>query len=257
MTQRDPVRVHVHGAGGRMGVLSVAAIRAEKDLVLCGTSGRNDDLAASLRASRPQVLVEFTVTGAVEANVRAGLEAGAHVVSGTTGLPRERAKALGQLAQERGRGFLLAPNFAIGVLLMQRFAREAVRWLPDVEIVELHHADKTDAPSGTALATADQIAAAAAGPLNVERPRAHELVAGARGGARGGIPIHSLRLPGLVAHQEVIFGGLGQALTIRHDALDRRAFMPGLLLAIRRIDGHRGLVESLEPMLWPGQRDAK
>jgi 4-hydroxy-tetrahydrodipicolinate reductase len=237
-----------------MGALCAAAIRDEADLELCGTSGRRDDLGAKLRACRPQVLVEFTVPDAVEANVRAALEAGVHVVSGTTGLPRERARALGELAQARGLGFLLAPNFAIGVLLLQRFAREAVRWLPDVEIVELHHADKTDAPSGTALATADQIAAAATGDLNAGRPRAHELAAGARGGVRGGVPIHSVRLPGLVAHQEVIFGGLGQALTLRHDALDRRAFVPGVLLAIRRIDRYRGLVDSLEPMLADGDR---
>jgi 4-hydroxy-tetrahydrodipicolinate reductase len=132
---------------------------------------------------------------------------------------------------------------------MQRFAREAARHFDDVEIIELHHDRKVDAPSGTALHTADLIAEAAGRPLNRGRPAQTELVAGARGGARSGVPVHSVRLPGLLAHQEVMFGGLGQVLTIRHDALDRQAFMPGVLLGIRRIRSCRGLVDSLERLL--------
>ncbi|MEE2885863.1 MAG: 4-hydroxy-tetrahydrodipicolinate reductase, partial [Planctomycetota bacterium] len=197
----------------------------------------------------PDVVVEFTVPEAVENNVRTVLSAGIPVVAGTTGLATDKAEELGRLAEGKGVGFLLAPNFAIGVILMQKFAREAVRHFDDVEILELHHDRKVDAPSGTALHTADQIAAAAERPLNQGRPDQTELVDGARGGERNGIPVHSVRLPGLLAHQEVMFGGLGQVLTIRHDALDRQAFMPGVLLGIRSIREHRGLVDSLERLL--------
>lgn len=243
------IRVHVHGAAGRMGTASVAAVRSATDLELVGTSGRGDDLAASLAGSQPEVVVEFTVPDAVEASVATILEAGAHVVSGTTGLPADAAARLGETAASKGLGFLLAPNFALGVILMQRFAREAAKHFDDVEILELHHDKKVDAPSGTALHTAEMVAAAAGRPLNDDRVPSTETVRGVRGGAVGGIPIHSVRLPGLLAHQEVMFGAAGQVLTIRHDALDRAAFMPGVLLAVREIRSRRGLVPSLEELL--------
>lgn len=239
------LRVHVHGASGRMGRASVEAIDGAADLSLVGTTGRGDDLDAALRASSPDVLVEFTVAEAAEPSIACALEAGVHVVSGTTGVSRETTARLGKLAQARGVGLLLAPNFAIGVLLMQRFAREAARWLPDVEIIELHHDRKVDAPSGTALDTARQIAAAAGDDQHASRSTGDP----SRGQLCDGVPVHSIRLPGLLAHQEVIFGGLGQALTIRHDTLDRRAFMPGVLLGVRRIPERTGLFESLDPFL--------
>ena len=232
-----------------MGGTTVAAVRAADDLELCGTSGRGDDLAAALRHSRPDVAVEFTAPDAVAAAVRTMLEASVHVVSGTTGLGADAARALGELARARGKGFLLAPNFALGVILLQRFCRQAAAHFADVEILELHHEGKRDAPSGTAVHTAAQIAAAAARPLNAGRIEAVETVPGARGGSHCGVPIHSVRLPGLLAHQEVLFGAPGQVLTIRHDTSDRRAFMPGVLLAIRRIHRHLGLVDSLEHLL--------
>lgn len=243
------IPVHVHGALGRMGQETVRAVAADPGFELCGTSDREDDLVLKLQESRPEVLVEFTVAAAAAEHVRMGLEAGAHVVSGTTGLPAPVVQQLGILAAQRGRGLLLAPNFCIGVLLAQRFCREAAAWLADVEIIEMHHEHKRDAPSGTALATADQIAAAAEQPLNDHRPEEVESLAGARGARAHGIPIHSVRLPGLLAHQEVIFGARGQVLTIRHDTLDRQAFMPGVLLGIRRIRKRKGLVNSLEDLL--------
>ena len=132
---------------------------------------------------------------------------------------------------------------------MQSFAKSAVRWFDDVEIIEMHHHNKLDAPSGTSLHTAQIIREAAARPLNQGRPQEHESLAGARGASCGDIPIHSLRLPGLLAHQEVLFGATGQKLSIRHDCLDRQAFMPGILLAIRRISGNRGLIDSLDQLL--------
>ncbi len=243
------IQVHVNGVLGRMGSTSVKAIEEAKDMVLCGSSDAGDDLPALLASGGAQVMVDFTVPDAVAAGVRTALDCGCHVVCGTTGLARDQAEALGQLAEEKGVGFLLAPNFAVSIILMQRFAREAARWFLDVEILELHHEQKQDAPSGTAIATARQIAAAAAAPLNDSRPEQKELLKGARGGAESNIPIHSVRLPGLLAHQEVLFGGPGQVLTIRQDTLDRRAFMPGVLLGIRKILDRRGLVDSLEPLL--------
>ena len=243
------IQVHVNGALGRMGSTTVTAIEQADDMVLCGKSDQGDDLQALLSSAGAEVMVDFTVPDAVEASVRVALECGCHVVSGTSGLARDRAEALGQLAQEQGVGFLLAPNFAVGVILMQRFAREAVAWFDDVEILELHHEQKRDAPSGTAIATAREIAAAADRPLNDSRPDQQELLAGARGGAESNIPIHSVRLPGLLAHQEVLFGSPGQILTIRQDTLDRQAFMPGILLGIRKILDRKGLVDSLEHLL--------
>ena len=163
-----------------------------------------------------------------------------HIVVGTTGFDVDEAW------REAPVGVFVAPNFAIGAALMQRFAREAARHLPAVEIVELHHDGKADAPSGTAAATADAIAAARpeswAGPSSESLP-------GVRGGERAGIRIHSIRLPGLVAHQEVIFGGQGQTLTIRHDSMDRTSFVPGVLTAIRWVPTHPGLTVGLDSIL--------
>lgn len=232
-----------------MGATCVQAVAAAADMVICGQSDAGDDLAALLAAGDAQVMVDFTVPDAVAAGVRTALEVGCHVVCGTTGLPREQAETLGRLAEDKHLGFLLAPNFALGVILMQRFAREAAKVFADVEILELHHQQKQDAPSGTAIATARQIAAAAPGALNASRPQQQQLLEGARGAVEQGIPIHSVRLPGLLAHQEVLFGGPGQVLTIRQDTLDRSAFMPGVLLGIRRVVGRRGLVDSLEHLL--------
>jgi 4-hydroxy-tetrahydrodipicolinate reductase len=243
------IRVHVHGALGRMGSTCVEAVSQAVDMSLCGSTDQGDDLARALAEERPDVVVEFTVPSAVGQNVRTMLEAGVPVVAGTTGLAPETARELGLLAESKGVGFLLAPNFAIGVILMQRFAREAVRHLPDVEILELHHDRKVDAPSGTAIHTAELIREAAEAGINANRPQEDELVPGARGASVGGIPIHSVRLPGLLAHQAVMFGGLGQVLTIRHDTSDRRAFMPGVLLGIRSIRNHVGLIDSLERLL--------
>lgn len=232
-----------------MGQACVEAVGAAEGLELSGGSDQGDDLVGQLHESKPDVVVEFTTPDAVEGNLRSILEAGCHAVSGTTGLAPDRAQALGELATQAGRGLLVAPNFALGAILMQRFAREAAGYFDDVEIIELHHDQKRDAPSGTALHTARQIAEAAGRELNSQRAPSEELLAGSRGGRERGVPIHSIRLPGLLAHQEVLFGGGGQLLTLRHDATDRRAFMPGVLLGIRRIIDHIGLVDSLEPLL--------
>jgi len=232
-----------------MGQACVAAVGEADDLELVGTTDLGDDLAAQLNSSQPDVVIEFTNPEAVEGNLRTILEAGCHAVSGTTGLAPASVAALGELARERGLGLLMAPNFALGVILLQRFAREAARHFSDVEIIELHHDGKIDAPSGTALDTARQLARSAATPLNQHRAEQDDGAATSRGDRECGVPIHSVRLPGLLAHQEVLFGAEGQLLSLRQDTTDRRAFMPGVLLGVRRISAHTGLVDSLEPLL--------
>jgi len=208
-----------------------------------------DDLAAALLDSRADALVDFTRADAAHANALAALDAGVSPVIGTTGMSAEQVEEIGARAAERGVGAFLAPNFALGAVLMMVFARQAARFFPEVEIIELHHERKVDAPSGTALRTA-QLILENRGERTVARPSAEDFkLAGARGGELDGIRIHSVRLPGHVAHQEVIFGGLGQTLTIRHDSIDRSSFMPGVLLACKRVRSQSGLVVGLENLL--------
>jgi len=205
-----------------------------------------DSLGDAIGAASPEVAVDFTLPSAVMGNVRTALRAGVACVVGTSGLTEKDCSELERLCRERKRPVLVAPNFAIGAVLMMQFAAQAARHMEAAEIVELHHAGKADAPSGTALRTAQLMAGVSgskfAGQQSADgRP--------SRGQAEGAIPIHSVRLPGLVAHQEVIFGGLGETLTIRHDSTSRESFMPGVLLAIRKVRGLRGLVVGLEKIL--------
>lgn len=264
-----PIRVLVSGAYGRMGREVVKAVIAQPDMELAGAvdkagigedAGRvagvaqtgviiSPDLAATISKTNPEVMVDFTTPLAVMENIRAAAEAEVAGVIGTTGLTAENLEEIARLAAKAGRAFLVAPNFAIGAILMMRFAAEAARFLPDVEIIELHHDKKIDAPSGTALKTAEAINAARAGQQPPARVSPLEKVKGARGGELAGVHIHSVRLPGLVAHQEVIFGGMGQTLTIRHDSLDRSSFMPGVLLAIRKVVTEKGFFNGLEAFL--------
>jgi 4-hydroxy-tetrahydrodipicolinate reductase len=201
-----------------------------------------------------QVAVDFTVAASALQNIRWCAGHGVNVVVGTTGIAAQDLEAVRRMLEEQGRGtgVLYAPNFAIGAVMMMRFARVAAAWLPDAEVIELHHAAKRDSPSGTALATVDQILAGRANSLTAPTPAPDspvEILPGARGAEREGVRIHSVRLPGLLAHQEVIFGGPGQTLTIRHDTSDRSAFMPGVLLAIREILDRPGLTVGLEALL--------
>ena len=183
------------------------------------------------------------------------MELGVHVVVGTTGLGADAISELYEKSKSRGVGVFIAPNFAIGAVLMMQFAAQAAKYMPDVQIIELHHEKKLDSPSGTALLTAQKIAAArhesGAAPLELPENRVEKSpgALGARDDGTGDIPIHSVRLPGFVAHQEVIFGGVGQTLTLRHDSLDRRSFMPGVILAVRKVQSLRGVVIGLEKLL--------
>jgi 4-hydroxy-tetrahydrodipicolinate reductase len=239
-----------------MGREVVAAVGAEADLELVGETDLGDDLSAAIRARGAQVVVDFTQPAAAAANTEAILRTGACPVVGTTGFQTEDIRRLQELARSLQRGGLIAPNFAIGAVLLMRFAAEAARFLPDVEVIELHHPQKLDAPSGTALKTVEMIcaarapaAAAAAAPPARAAPAAQESVSGARGGRYLGIPIHSVRLPGYVAHQEVLLGGPGQVLSLRHDSMSRACFMPGVLLAIRKVPALRELHYGLEKLL--------
>jgi 4-hydroxy-tetrahydrodipicolinate reductase len=256
------IDVIVTGAAGRMGREVVCAISAAEGMrvvaaidtaadgvavddgtgasVVCGA-----DLASALAPGR--VLVDFTAPTAVEANVRAALAAGVHCVVGTTGISEGHWR--GVVAETMTDACLfVAPNFAVGAVLMMRFAAEAARFMPHVEIIELHHDRKLDAPSGTAMRTAQLISASRAADPKVPG-RDTEIEEGARGAVVEGVHVHSVRLPGLVAHQEVLFGGQGQTLSIRHDSIDRTSFMPGVVLAVREVGRRSGLVVGLEELM--------
>jgi len=218
-----------------MGREAVAAIQAEPDLQLVAEIERDDNLAEILAATKPIVLVDFSVPDSIVGSIETALKQGVVPIVGTTGLSPADVTHVRELCRRYKRGALIAPNFAIGALLMMRFARDAARYLPDAEIIEMHHEKKLDAPSGTAAKTAEMIAEGRAGTLPSALPAdAVEKIAGSRGGLGvGDVPVHSVRLPGFVASQMVIFGGPGQTLTLRHDSIDRKSFMPGVLLAIR------------------------
>ena len=242
------IRVLVNGAEGRMGQEVVKAVTAAADLELVDQTDLGDDLIARINASQAQAVIDFTTAAVAFENTRKILEAGVHPVVGTSGLLAEQVVKLQQLAQDKGIGGLIAPNFAIGAVLLMKYAQDAAKYLPDVEVIELHHNRKADAPSGTAVKTAQLIAEA-----RKEIPKAlveeKELFEGARGSEVHGVRVHSLRLPGLVAHQEVIFGGTGETLTIRHDSIHRESFMPGVCLACRKVIGTQQLFYGLEHLL--------
>jgi 4-hydroxy-tetrahydrodipicolinate reductase len=231
-----------------MGAAVCRAVTTAPDLELVGKYDQGDDLGDLSGAA---VVVEFSVPEASPANVAHCVERGVHVVVGTTGWDQSRLATLGdQLAEHADVGVLIAPNFAIGAILMMRFAQQAARFYESVEVIELHHPNKVDAPSGTAARTASLIAAARADAGLGDVPDATtQDPDGARGSRVDGIPVHSVRLRGLVAHQEVLLGGEGEVLTLRHDSFDRTSFMPGVLEGIRGVGSHPGLTVGLEHYL--------
>jgi len=245
-----PIRVAIAGARGRMGTEAVKAVSGAEDMVLVATLTRDDNITETLKSAKPDVLVELTTPESVMTNIRAALQQRVTPIVGTTGITDDDLEEIRTLCAAQETGCLIAPNFALGAVLLMQFAATAARYLPDVEIIEMHHERKKDAPSGTAARTAEMIAVAREGTPIAPPADAFESCAGARGGrAAGDIPIHSIRLPGFVASQEVIFGGQGQRLSLRHDSIDRLSFMPGTLLAIRRASALQGLVIGLENIL--------
>lgn len=244
------IRVGVVGARGRMGAEVVRAVDASPDCEVTASIDLGDDLSA-LTAGGVQVMVDFTTPDAVMDSLRYAISSGMHCVVGTTGFTDERLATVQQwCARSPDVGVLVAPNFGIGAVLMMKFAAMAAPLFDSVEIIELHHPGKADAPSGTATHTARLVARAREG-LDDQPDATQHADEGARGAVVDGIRIHSVRARGLVAHQEVILGGPGETLTIRHDSMDRSSFMPGVLLAVREV-GHRpGLTVGLADYL-PG-----
>lgn len=264
----EKIKVIVSGALGKMGQATIKAVQEDQELQLLGAvdlKSRGEKLSNSMGAlgadikvendldsliknTKPNVMVDFTNPQSVFNNARSALQNGVAAVIGTTGLNEFELKQLDKIATDNGIGIAVIPNFAIGAVLMMKFAREAALYFPDVEIIELHHDQKMDAPSGTAIKTAEMINEnrASRPPRNVKE---FEKIPGSRGGDMEQIRIHSVRLPGFVAHQEVIFGGIGQSLKIRHDSIDRAGFMPGVVMVIKKMNEIKGLVYGMENLM--------
>ncbi len=264
----NKTRVIVNGACGRMGSEVIKAVQAEDDMQIVGAVDMRNtghdigsvvgiepigvqvvrNISKLLQEVEADVVVDFTGPDTIFKNIKAVLEQKINIVVGATGLTPEQIEEVNTAALAAGVGVIIAPNFAIGAILMMNFAVQAAKYLPHVEIIELHHDQKLDAPSGTALKTAELIQ-----QNRVKFHQGHvnefEKLPGARGGEFDGMRIHSIRLPGLIAHQEVIFGGLGQTLTIRHDSLSRESFMPGVVLSVRKVVDLKGVTYGLEKLL--------
>ena len=243
------IKVGVLGARGRMGSEVVKAVTEAPDLELVAALDMGDSLDA-LTANGAQVVVDFTTPDSVMANLEFLISHDIHAVVGTTGFDDARIAKIKSLLASSKSGVLIAPNFAIGAVLMMEFATKAAKYFESAEIIELHHPNKVDAPSGTAARTASLISGARKKANLPAMPDATSTsLDGARGATVGDVPVHSVRLRGLIAHQEVLFGGLGESLTIRHDSLDRAGFMPGVLLGVRQVSSHPGLTVGLEKFM--------
>jgi 4-hydroxy-tetrahydrodipicolinate reductase len=242
------MRVAVLGSKGKVGATMVQAVQAAEDLTLSAEVDAGDPLSL-LTDNKTEVVIDFTHPDVVMGNLKFLIDNGIHAVVGTTGFTDERLQQVrAWLAAEPDVSVLIAPNFAIGAVLSMHFARQAAPFYESVEVIELHHPHKADAPSGTAARTAALIAEARKElPPNPDATTAS--LPGARGADVDGVPVHSVRLAGLVAHQEVLFGTAGETLTIRHDSMDRTSFVPGVLLAVRRVAEHPGLTVGIESLL--------
>ncbi|QYK52844.1 MAG: 4-hydroxy-tetrahydrodipicolinate reductase [Fimbriimonadaceae bacterium] len=262
------LKVAVVGACGRMGQEVVRAVSGAQDMELVGACDRTSDgattqsllggtvtsldignkLGAMLESSTPDVLVEFTHHASATDHTLSALKRGVAVVIGTSGISSEDQRTIKLAADEYGAPVLLVPNFALGAVMMMRFAATAAKYFPDAEVIEMHHEQKLDAPSGTAWHTAEQIAAARE-RSGYRAIGAVEKAKGARGGDVSGVQVHSVRLPGFVASQEVLFGGPGERLSIRHDSMDRASFMAGVLLAVRKVKELNGFHVGLDKLM--------
>ena len=244
------IRVAVVGAKGRMGQEVCRAIQKDMDLELVAEIDLNDSLSIAVDG-KAEVIVDFTNASAALKTAEFAIANGIHLVIGTTGFDKENlAKIKSALAQSPKIGVLIAPNFAISAVLMMQFAATAAKYFESAEIIEFHHPEKLDAPSGTAVRTAEMMTESRSAANRAPMPdKTSKSIPGARGGKVGDIPVHSVRMAGLVAHQEVIFGEKGETLTIRHDSLDRSGYMPGVLLACKEVGKYPGLSIGLENYL--------
>ena len=242
------IRVLINGFRGRMGQESVKAVSEDPELDLVDQTDLGDNLSDTIRQAQAQVVVDFTTAAVVMENAVAIIESGARPVIGTSGLLPEQVSQLKELCKKHTNGGgVIAPNFAVGALLMMKYAQDAAKYFPNAEVIELHHDNKVDAPSGTAIKTANMLAESR--KLIHKEIDEKEIIPGARGAEVKEIHIHSVRLPGMVAHQEIIFGGKSQTLKIRHDSIHRDSFMPGVCLACKKVMQLRELVYGLEHLL--------
>lgn len=239
------INVLINGAKGRMGKIAAVAVEQNSGLKLVAAIGREDDLHHTIKKMAAQVVVDFTNAESVFENTKTIIAAGANPVIGSSGLLPEQIKQLQQLAKEKKLGGIIVPNFCIGAVLMMQFAEQAAKYFPQAEIIELHHDKKLDAPSGTAIKTAEMIA----NNRKNDRASCNETIKGARGAVLKDVTLHSVRLKGLLAHQEVLFGNEGELLTVRHDSFNREAFMPGVCLACKKVVELNELVYGLENIL--------
>ena len=230
-----------------MGKESVKAVSEDPDLDLVAQTDLGDNLPGEISQTKAQVVVDFTTAAAAMKNAGCIIESGARPVIGTSGLLPEQVAELQKLCNKQNLGGIIVPNFAIGAVLMMKYSQDAAKYFPHVEVIELHHDLKADAPSGTAIKTANLLAESRGSALPTVNEK--EILSGARGANTEDIRIHSVRLPGLVAHQEVIFGGQSQTLTIRHDSIHRDSFMPGVCLACKKVMDLNELVYGLEHLL--------
>ena len=262
----EPITVLVHGALGKMGKEVVAAISRDPELELVGAVDikatqdqltlpdgstkvpLSTDLSSLVKTCHPKVLLDFTIAEAAMSAARIALKEGINVVIGTSGLTEDNLKEIGQLAESNKVGAMVAPNFTIGIAVLLNAVKNAAKFFDYVDITEMHHHEKVDAPSGTALATAKVIVEARGKPFLYSKTK-KETLSGTRGGEVDGVTIHSVRLPGFVASQEVVFGGQGQTLRIRHDTIGRECYVPGVIMAIKEVVNRKGLIYGLDTLL--------
>jgi len=242
------IRILVNGAFGHMGQLVTQAITAHPGFELVGQTGREYDLKKSIEDSKADIVIDFTQADAVYKNTLDIIEAGARPVIGTSGLTIDQVNTLKAQCAKLKIGGIIAPNFSLGAILMMKCAKEVAKYMPHVEIIEMHHDGKADSPSGTAMRSAEMIAD---GCENINQPAksTRENIPGSRGASYKNIPIHAIRLPGLLAHQQIIFGNDSESLTIRHDTIDRQCFMPGVCLACEKVMTMDKLVYGLDEIL--------
>jgi 4-hydroxy-tetrahydrodipicolinate reductase len=242
------IRVLVNGAFGRMGQFTTKAITAHPNLELAVQTGREYDLKQAIIDSKADVVVDFTHPDSVFNNTRTIIEAGARPVVGTTGLKANEVKELQKICAANQLGGVIAPNFSLGAVLIMKAAREMAKYMPHVEIIEMHHEAKIDSPSGTAIRAAEMLAES----ITLANPGvldSFETIPGSRGALLAGIPIHAVRLPGMLAHLQILFGNPGETVTLRHDTIDRMCFMPGICLACEKVMELDHLVYGLEDLL--------
>lgn len=241
------IRVLVNGAEGKMGKITAKTIAANPDFILVQETGPSDDLFHAIEQSQADIVIDFTNSESVFKNAKIILEADCHPVIGTSGLQLAQVQQLQEIAMSKKLGGIIAPNFSLGAVLMMKYGQAIAKYFPHVEIIEAHHAGKQDSPSGTAIKTAEMLAHGRVDSIALKPQR--ETIPGARGATYENIPIHAIRLPGIIANQEIIFGALGETLSIKHVTTDRECFMAGVVLACQKVKSLDRLVYGLEHII--------